>query len=115
MTRKRYEIIATCFDKRGRVISTGVNEYHRSSPLMKYFSQKAGESEHKIWRHSEFNALVKAKGKEVHSILVQRFDSEGNPAIAKPCPACQEAIKAFGVKIVRYTTEEGVKEYANEC
>ena len=113
MTRKRYEIIATCFDKKGKVISTGVNEYHRSSPLMKYFSQKAGESEHKIWRHSEFNALMKAKGKDVHSILVQRFDSTGNPAIAKPCPACQQAIKAFGVRVVRYTTEEGVKEYYN--
>ena len=56
-------------------------------------------------------ALLQSKSKEVHSILVQRFDSEGRPKIAKPCRTCQSIIKSYGVKIVRYTTEEGIEEY----
>jgi hypothetical protein len=32
-------------------------------------------------------------------------------ATAKPCPTCQAMLKGFGVKVVRYTTEEGIKEY----
>ena len=31
--------------------------------------------------------------------------------MAKPCKACQAAIKAFGIRLVRYTTQEGIKQY----
>ena len=113
MSRKRYEIVSTCFDKKGRVLSTGVNEYSRSHTLMKHFAEKAGESSHKIWKHSELSAVLKAGDKQVHSILVQRFDAEGKPSLAKPCPTCQVMLKAFGVKVIRYTTKEGIEEYAN--
>ena len=95
-------------------MATAVNDYSKSHTLMKHFSQKAGESSDKIWLHAEVAALLKCKDKEVHSILVQRYDAFGNPKLARPCKTCQEAIKAFGVKEVRYTTEEGVKSYATE-
>jgi hypothetical protein len=42
---------------------------------------------------------------------VQRFHENGDMAVAKPCPTCQAMLKGFGVKIVRYTSEEGIKEY----
>ena len=113
MSRKRYTIFSTTFDKRGRVIATGTNDYFRSHPLMKFHAELVGESSEKIWKHSELEALLQSKSKEVHSILVQRFDSEGRPKIAKPCKTCQSIIKSYGVKIVRYTTEEGIEEYAN--
>jgi hypothetical protein len=80
---------------------------------MKFHAELVGESSEKIWKHSELEALLQSKSKEVHSILVQRFDSEGRPKIAKPCKTCQSIIKSYGVKIVRYTTEEGIAEYAN--
>lgn len=63
---------------------------------------------------SEFNACLEAKGKDIHSILVQRFDAEDKPALAKPCKTCQLVLKSFGVKIVRYTTSEGVQFYETE-
>jgi len=109
--RKRQQITCTAFDRKGAVIATGVNEYNRSHPLQKYFSEKAGESQHKVWKHAEISAIIKSKQKPIFSLLVQRFNSEGNPAMAKPCKSCQEAIKAFGIKLVRYTTPEGVKQY----
>lgn len=111
MTRRRYEIIATTFDKKGRVIASGVNSYSKTHPLMKYFSEIAGESEHKASIHAELNACLKSGDKEIDSILVQRFDLQGKPKLAKPCRTCQVMLKAMGVKTVRYTTEEGVKEY----
>lgn len=111
MTRRRYEIIATTFDKKGRVIASAVNEYHRSHPLFKHFAVLAGESDQKIFKHAEFSAVLKSGDKEIDSILVQRFDLQGKPKLAKPCKTCQVMLKAMGVKTVRYTTEEGVKEY----
>ena len=109
--RKRYNLVATCFDKKGRVLGTGVNEYNRSHPLQKYYSIQAGESEQKIFKHAELSAVLSSGNKDVHSILVQRFNTDGSMANAMPCPTCKVMLKSFGVKIVRYTHEEGIKEY----
>lgn len=111
MKRKRYELIATAFDRKGRILGAGVNEYHRSHPLMKIYAEKAGESSCKIYKHAELSAVLSAGNKKVHSLLVQRFNNDGSPALAMPCPTCQAMLKDFGVKLVKYTTKEGIKEY----
>lgn len=111
MKRKRYEIVATAFDRKGKVIGTGVNEYWRSHPMMKLYAEKAGESSCKIFKHAELSAVLSAGNKEIHSLLVQRFKNNGEPALAMPCPTCQAMIKDLDIKFVRYTTEEGIKEY----
>jgi deoxycytidylate deaminase len=111
LTRKRYEIIATAFDKKGRVLGTGVNDYSRSHPLMKHFAVQAGESEQKDKIHAELSAVLASGRKNIHSVFVQRFHNDGTMATAKPCMTCQAMLKGFGVKIVRYTSESGVKEY----
>lgn len=110
MSRKRYAITSTTYDKRGRPIAIGVNDYNKSSPLMKHFAVLAGESEFKIWKHSEMDAVLKSRGKDIDSILVQRYDAFGNPKLARPCPTCRQILKAFGVRIVRYSSEDGIKE-----
>lgn len=110
-TRKRYTIVATCFDRKGKVLGTGTNNYNKSHPLMQHFAVKAGESDEKIYQHAELNAVLQSGRKDIHSILVQRFHDNGDMAIAKPCPTCQAMLKGFGVRFVRYTSEEGIKEY----
>lgn len=109
--KKRYNIIATAFDKKGRVLSVGRNNYNKTHPLQKYFSLKAGESELKHCLHAELSALIQAR-KVVDCLVVERYDVHGNPKLAMPCKSCQEAIKAFGVRLVKYTTEGGEKQYA---
>jgi len=109
MAKKRYHLTATCFDRKGRPIGSGVNDYSRSHPLMKHFALLAGEPEEKIYRHAELSAVLDAGNKDVYSILVQRFDAEGNPANARPCRTCQRMLQAYGVKQIRYTTSDGVK------
>lgn len=108
---KRYTIFATCFDRKGRVLGTGTNNYNKSHPLMQHFAVKAGESNEKIFVHAELAAVLQSGRKDIHSILVQRFHDSGDTALAKPCPTCQAMLRGFGVKIVRYTSEEGIKEY----
>lgn len=107
--RKRFTIVATAFDKKGRAIGTGVNDYRKSHPLSKLYAEKAGESPEKIYKHAELSAILAAGNKQVHSMLIQRFDAEGEPALAKPCKTCQTMLKDFSVKFVQYTTAQGIK------
>lgn len=109
--QKRYRIKATTYDKRGVKISTGFNSYTKTHPLQKYFSQKAGDSEHKVCLHAEVVALLRARGKEIYRIHVERIENNGAFGMAKPCKACEEAIKAFGVVVVSYTTKSGERKY----
>jgi hypothetical protein len=49
--------------------------------------------------------------KKVHTLRVERFDSQGNPKIAFPCASCQLAVKLAGVKKVVFTSEDGYNEW----
>lgn len=100
-TRKKYKIIACALDKKGKVLSMKTNDYDCSHPLQKRFAEKVGRPE-AIFLHAEIATLIAAK-KEVHKLLIARVDCEGKPLPAKPCPICEKAIEAFGVKEVEYT------------
>lgn len=110
MSRKKFELLSTTFDKRGRPIVSKVNSYSVSHPLQAHFSRKAGMHEGRIFLHAELRSLIASQERKVHSLLVQRFDAKGNYADAKPCESCVEAMKAFGVKLVRWSTKDGIKE-----
>lgn len=77
---------------------------------MLHFAEKAGDNPNKIYRHAELNAVLASGRSEIHSILVQRFQTNGDMANAMPCKTCQEMLKNFGVTLVRYTTEDGIQE-----
>lgn len=104
--KTRYDIIAICFDKRGRLISIGYNSYTKSHPLQKYFAEKVGHPD-KIYLHAEIAAILAAKGQPIHRIEISRFNKKGDISNAKPCPICMEAIQAFGIDKISYTTDRG--------
>jgi tRNA(Arg) A34 adenosine deaminase TadA len=101
-TKKRYYIVAKCYDKKGKLLSVGINDYNKTHPLQKYFAEKVGHF-HREYLHAEIAAIVRCKDKKIYRITVERYDKHGLPVNAKPCPICQEAIKAFGIKIVEST------------
>lgn len=110
MCRKKYVILAKAYDKRGRLLASAFNDYNRSHTWMAYLSAKVGLPE-KQYLHAECLCLLRSREKKVHRLTVERYNANGSPALAKPCVVCQEGIKAFGVKIVEYTSSEGwVKE-----
>lgn len=104
--RKKFTIISKTFDKKGRQLSVGLNSYSKSNPIMQYLGNKVGIPE-KIYLHAEVQSLLRCKDKKPYKLTVERYDSEGNMAMSKPCPICSEALKMFGVSIVKYTTKDG--------
>jgi tRNA(Arg) A34 adenosine deaminase TadA len=96
-------LTAVIYDKRGRVISVGQNSYVKTHPLQALHAQKAGLPE-KQFLHAEIHAIIRCKDlTKAHRIFVSRWDSKGNPALAKPCPVCVSAIEAAGIQIVEHT------------
>ena len=112
-TRKKFVIKATALDKKGVVLAVGFNDYYKSSPVQKALSLRAGLSEYRTSVHAEVLCLVRAKrlhpSKRVHTLLIERYDSEGKPRLAKPCASCELAIRDSGVQIVLYTSETGIQ------
>jgi tRNA(Arg) A34 adenosine deaminase TadA len=99
---KRYVIKATTYDKRGRVIAVGNNSYTRTHPRQSEMAKLAG-LEHKQHLHAEIAAIIRSRDKSIHKIMIERYDTEGNPKLAAPCPVCQMAIKLAKIKFVEYT------------
>lgn len=76
---------------------------------MLYFASKVHLHD-KIYLHAEVQALIRCGDKKPWRISIARYNEDGSLALAKPCPVCAEAIKAFGVKEVCYTSEHGLVE-----
>ena len=103
MTRSRFDITAIIYDKRGRVLSIGKNSYVKTHPYQAKFAERVGLP-HKQFLHAEIHAIVKCRHLiKAHKIVVIRFDKSGEAKSAKPCPVCQSAIEASGIKIIEHT------------
>ena len=96
-------LAAICVDKKGKVLGRGVNSYTRTHPLQKHFAILAGMPEEKMFIHAELSAILRCRDKEINTIYVARALKDGNISLAKPCAACVQALKAFGVEKVVYT------------
>lgn len=102
--RQKYDLVARCYDKKGNLLSEAGNSYKKTHPLQAYFAEKVGFP-HKVFLHAEIAAILKAGKKKIFKIEVERFSkATGRPLNAQPCPICQEAIRAFGIVEVIFTT-----------
>jgi tRNA(Arg) A34 adenosine deaminase TadA len=103
MSKRRFDITAIIYDKRGRVLSIGKNSYVKTHPMQHRHCEKVG-LHHKQFLHAEIHAIARCKYLDrAHKIVVMRFDSQGNPKLAKPCPVCQSAINEAGINLVEHT------------
>lgn len=94
---------ATCYDKHNRILSHRTNSYTKTHPFQKYLAVLVGHNK-KEYLHAEIAAILAAKTKPIHTIIIKRFNHLGQPMLAKPCPICSHAIKIFKIKNVHYTT-----------
>lgn len=100
-------IKAIIYDKRGRVLSIGQNNYEKSHPLQARHATNAGMP-HRIFLHAEVHSIVRCPDlSKAHRMHVSRWDKKGRPMLARPCPVCMSAISATGIKYVEYTTGDG--------
>jgi deoxycytidylate deaminase len=95
-------ITAMAYDKRGRLVSVGMNSYVKTHPLQAKIAAEVGAPE-KIYIHAELDALIKARGKAVYKLVVVRVDKKGRYVNAEPCHVCKRAIKIFNVKHIKHT------------
>lgn len=99
---RKFLIKSTCLDKRGRIISTAVNSYEITHPYQAKLAAQVGMPDRQFL-HSEIRAIIKARGRKIYKIVVERYDSLGNPKNAQPCPICSRAIKLAKIERVEFT------------
>lgn len=95
------------------ILSAGVN-VKKSHPMQKKYNSLRFncQPEYHHYLHAEMRAIINA-GKDNLSgacIYVYREDKRGNLAPSRPCNACMEVIKKYGIKKIFYTTEDGYCE-----
>lgn len=101
--KQQQDMTAIIYDKRGRVLSIGKNNYTKTHPLQARYSKRVGEAE-KIYLHAEISAIIRCRNlSKAHKIFVARVSKDGRYAMAKPCPACMTAIRESGIKIIEHT------------
>lgn len=93
---------ATCYDKRGKIVSVAYNTYQKTHPYQAQLAKEVGLDD-KQFLHAEVRALIKAKGKLIHKIKIERYGANGEPLNACPCPICAKAIKEHNIKVIEYT------------
>jgi len=102
MTTKQ-KITAIIYDRRDRVLSVGQNSYIKTHPYQAKLAKKVGEI-NKIYLHAEVHAITRCRDlSKAHKIRIFRYDSKGNPMIAKPCNICSTAIIAAGIDVIEHT------------
>lgn len=69
---------------------------------MLHFGRRVGML-NRPYLHAEVAALLKCGEKKPYAIYIERYLRNGQPALAKPCRICEQAIKAWGVQRVCYT------------
>lgn len=99
---RTYDILAKCYDKRGRLLSVATNSYRKTHPLQKHFAMLVGH-EHKVYLHAEIRAILRAKDQQIYRMTIERYNKNGEPMLAKPCKICELAIKSFNICKVEYT------------
>lgn len=104
---ERYRLGACIFTNK-KILVSGCNTL-KANTLQKKYNHYRGFETRGSCCHAEINSLLKLKRrfpdirpKDV-SIFVYREDSYGKYAIAKPCPACEQALRDFGITDVYYT------------
>lgn len=103
MTKKRFSVVATIYNKKGQVLTTGENSYSKTHPLQSKYAIKVGLDD-KIFLHSEISALSKLKKHHrPYKIVVERYLADGTTALARPCPICDTAIREYGITEVEWT------------
>lgn len=103
-------VAAIVTDKRGTILSEGINSYEKTHPLQAQFALKTKKHKERVFLHAEISALVKNKTDRAYRIYVARTHRNNNYALAKPCPVCTLAIKEAGIKEIVYTDKDSIQK-----
>ena len=106
MCNTKHFLIARAYDKRGRLLAEASNSYKKTHPLQSHFANLVGLPQ-KIYLHAEIACLIRSGSAKIHTLHVSRYNKRGDLRNAMPCPVCMAAIKAYGVRRVLYSKNNG--------
>lgn len=98
---KRYNFVSIITNKKGMILSIGMNSLNKSHPLQAKYANLTNQPG-KIYLHSEIDALVRCKS-QGYAIYTARTDKLGNVMLAKPCSICKLALMNSGINNI-YST-----------
>lgn len=98
--------IGCCIVKRNRILAVGVNLL-KSHPMQKRFNKYREIDTNRIRNniHAELDAILKVANKEDligADVYLYREDKFGIRKMSKPCPACTQMLKMYGIKNIYY-------------
>ncbi len=95
-----------------KVLAVGYN-ITKTHPIQKKYNIERGynpDVKNNGQIHAEMMCLINTKYLDVDwsrvSLYIYREHKDHTTAVAKPCPACEKAIRERGINQVYYTTEE---------
>lgn len=95
----------------GAVLSVGFNGLNKNG-FVNHFAREGGVGSSTakpfINMHSEMAAICGARNRldlRGSKIAVARVKKDGSAAMARPCPACEAALRCYGIKRCLYTIE----------
>lgn len=98
------------------IISSGHNSSTKCHRLQAELDQKyfnLNNSKGPV--HAEFSALLPLINKRIDlryaTLYIYRQHKDGSFALARPCARCMQLIRTYGIRKIKYTTEDG---YATE-
>jgi tRNA(Arg) A34 adenosine deaminase TadA len=96
-----FRLAATLFDKKGKIISSGVNSY-KTHPRLAPFTSFP-------FIHAEQACILRVGLDfcEGLNLMVVRVKGDDSLGLAKPCVVCRGLIRNVGIKGVWFTNEQG--------
>ncbi len=94
--KTRQNILAICYDINGKMLSTGINKYHKTHPVQAFYASKVGLPE-KIYLHAEIDALLRVKKGKPHRMVVIRKNRFGEILPSESCRICKSAMLDYGI------------------
>jgi len=103
LSYQKYKLVAIITDKKGKVLSFGVNSFEKSHPTQAYYAEKEGLY-HKIYLHAEISAIISLPDEcTPYAIYILRVNNKNEKMLAKPCKICERAIRDVGIQKVYHT------------
>lgn len=111
---KFYKMGAVIFTNK-KILVAASNE-NKTNPIQVEYNKYRNfdTSKMKPCIHAEMNALLRFKrlypemrGEDV-AIFVYRETKDGKEALARPCPACEKALRDYGITDIYYTGKDSM-------
>lgn len=109
------QAMAAVLVKGSRIISVGINYLNKTHPDQKERVCRNGRIVSNNRIHAELDALIRADHENIigSTLYVIRRKKNMDLGLARPCTACAELVKSYGIKKIVYSTDTSILSVAN--